>query len=242
MKPTELHRVQYGSQNILFALEYAERKTLAIEVHPDQTVRVIAPPNATLLAIKARVSRRAAWIIKQQHQFSDYAASLPAAESTAGKDYRYLGRQYRLKLIAGTNHVRLWQGRLEVITPTPQDPQQVEGSISQWYRDRAMKIFQERYQNCTQLVLPYGIEHHGGFELRTMAKRWGSCTPSGKIFLNPLLVCAPKDCIDYVITHELCHILIPNHSPMFYRLLETILPDWKIRKNYLNQRIELRSI
>jgi predicted metal-dependent hydrolase len=244
MKPTdlypEIHQVQYGNQSILFALEYSERQTLAIEVHPNQRVLVIAPQNATLPSIAARVGQRAAWITKQQRQFSRYAPPLPASECVSGKGYRYLGRQYRLKLSAGeVEQVRLWQGRLEVITAMPQDQQHVAGLIEQWYVDRAMKIFQERYQHCTQLVSPHGIEHNRGFELRVMSKRWGSCTPRGKIFLNPLLVSAPKDCIDYVIIHELCHVRIHNHSPRFYRLLETILPNWQMRRDYLNIHTEL---
>jgi predicted metal-dependent hydrolase len=244
MKPTDLssnlHRVQYGSQSILFALKYSERKTLAIEVHPDQTVLVIAPQNATLPSIEERVGQRAAWITKQQRQFSHYAPPLPASECISGKGYRYLGRQYRLKLSAGeVEQVRLWQGRLEVVTAAPQDQQWVAGLIEQWYLDRATKIFQSRYQYCTQIVSPYGIEHHRGFELRAMPKRWGSCTPRGKIFLNPLLVSAPKGCIDYVIIHELCHVRVHNHSPRFYRLLENILPDWQVRRDYLNIYTEL---
>jgi predicted metal-dependent hydrolase len=246
MKPTnlqtDLHQVQYGNQSILFTLEYSERKTLAIEVHPDQTVLVIAPQNSSWPVIVEKVSNRAAWIAKQQRQFSCYAPLIPAAECLSGKGYRYLGRQYRLQLIASeVEQVRLWQGRLEVSTETPHNHQRVEGSISQWYRDRAIKIFQERYQHCLQIVSTRGINHYSGFELRSMSKRWGSCTPKGKIFLNPLLVSAPKDCIDYVIIHELCHVRVHNHSSHFYQLLETILPDWKIRKNYLNNHIELRS-
>jgi predicted metal-dependent hydrolase len=75
-----------------------------------------------------------------------------------------------------------------------------------------------------------------------MPKRWGSCTKEGKILLNPLLVSAPKDCIDYVIIHELCHTLQHNHSQRFFTLLTTLMPDWQTRKQHLNTRIELRSV
>ncbi|AFY91772.1 M48 family metallopeptidase [Chamaesiphon minutus] len=242
MKSTEIHRVPYGSQNITFALEYSPRKTLAIEVHPDSSIIVKAPTNETLQSIESKVIHRAAWIAKQQRQFTKYAPPLPAPECVSGEGYRYLGRQYRLKLIeSSVEKIRLWQGRLEVNTPTPFDREHVERSISNWFRDRAMTIFSERYQYCTKLVAIYGIiPEKIGFELRIMSKRWGSCTPNGKIFLNPLLVSAPKDCIDYVIIHELCHLRFPNHSASFYKLLESILPDWNTRKNYLNDRIELR--
>jgi predicted metal-dependent hydrolase len=243
MKSTENHTVTYGSRNIRFSLEYSPRKTLAIEVHPDRSILVKAPQDATLETIEAKVSHRSAWITKQQTRFSQYAPPLPAPEYVSGEGYRYLGRQYRLKLIEQEiAQVRLWQGRLEVRIPTPQNREQVEQMIDHWYNDRALAIFKERYTYCTQLVSPYQINHDRGIELRSMLKRWGSYTPTGKIFLNPLLISAPKHCIDYVIIHELCHIRIPNHSSQFYKLLETILPDWKTRQDYLNDRIELRRL
>jgi predicted metal-dependent hydrolase len=194
MKSTDIHRVPYGSRNITFALEYSPRKTLAIEVHPDSSIIVKAPTDATIESIESKVIHRAAWIARQQRQFDRYAPPLPAPECVSGEGYRYLGRQYRLKLVESEhNNIRLWQGRLEVNTSTPFNQKYVERSISNWFRDRAILIFRERYQYCTKLVAPYVIEHTIGFELRTMSKRWGSCTPNGKIFLNPLLVSASKD-------------------------------------------------
>jgi predicted metal-dependent hydrolase len=242
MKLTDdIHRVPYGSKNITFALEYSPRKTLAIEVHPDSSIIVKAPTDATLESIESKVIHRADWIAKQQRQFAKYAPPLPAPECVSGEGYRYLGRQYRLKLIEDSSEkIRLWQGRLEVNTPTPFDREHVERSISNWFRDRAIIVFTERYQYCIQLVSSYSIRGNE-FELRTMSKRWGSCTPNGKIFLNPLLVSATKDCIDYVIIHELCHLRFPNHSASFYQLLAKILPDWIDRKDRLNSQVELRS-
>jgi predicted metal-dependent hydrolase len=243
MKSTDIHRVPYGSKNISFALEYSPRKTLAIEVHPDSSIIVKAPTDATIESIESKVIHRAAWIAKQQRQFDRYAPPLPAPECVSGEGYRYLGRQYRLKLIESSiDKIRIWQGRLEINTPTPFNREHVERAISNWFRDRATSIFAERYQHCTKLVVPYGIlPGKIGFELRTMSKRWGSCTPAGRIFLNPLLISAPKECIDYVIIHELCHLRFPNHSTSFYNLLERILPDWRERQKRLNDRVELRS-
>ncbi len=242
MKSTDIHRVPYGSKNITFALEYSPRKTLAIEVHPDSSIIVKAPVDATIESIESKVIHRATWIAKQQRGFDRYAPPLPAAECISGEGYRYLGRQYRLKLIESPiSKIRLWQGRLELSTPTPLDGEHLERLIINWYRDRAMIIFTERYTYCTKLVTTYAIDPAIGFELRNMSKRWGSCTPKGKIFLNPLLVAAPKDCIDYVMIHELCHLRFPNHSPNFYRLLTSILPDWRDRKDRLNTQVELRN-
>jgi predicted metal-dependent hydrolase len=242
MRSTDYHRIEYGSSTISFALEYSDRTTLGIEVNPDSTVVVKAPHNSPLESIQMKVSNRARWITKQQRQFAQYAPTLPAQEYISGEGYRYLGRQYRLKVVGSfLEHVRLWQGKLEVSTNDPENTQQIENLVKSWYRSRSQHIFDERYKYCTQLVAQYEIYHERGFEIRTMEKRWGSCTKAGKIMLNTMLVLAPKDCIDYVLIHELCHIRIHNHSSSFYKLLETIIPDWQQRKDYLNTRIELRK-
>jgi predicted metal-dependent hydrolase len=102
MKLPDIHRVPYGSKNITFA----------IEVHPDRKIIVKAPTDATLQAIESKIIHRAAWIDRQQRQFAKYAPALPAPECVSGEGYRYLGRQYRLKLIESENeNIRLWQGR-----------------------------------------------------------------------------------------------------------------------------------
>ena len=98
MKLTEIHRVPYGSKNITFALEYSPRKTLAIEIHPDSSIIVKAPIDATIESIEARIVRRATWIARQQRQFAKYAPTLPAPECISGEGYRYhvqtLGKLY----------------------------------------------------------------------------------------------------------------------------------------------------
>jgi predicted metal-dependent hydrolase len=93
------------------------------------------------------------------------------------------------------------------------------------------------------LVAKIGIEPRQiGFQMRYMSKRWGSCTKEGKIILNPELVAAPKECIDYVITHELCHLKARNHSQAFYKLLGMVMKDWEITKERLNQIVEVRFV
>jgi predicted metal-dependent hydrolase len=236
------YSVVYGTSKIFFDLEYSDRKTLSIEVYPDQHVLVKAPVGSSISTIESKVSDRASWITRQQRKFATYAPNLPAPEYKSGEGYRYLGRQCRLKVIQSDRKtVRLWASKLEVYTPDVQNQASIEQMVKNWYRNRAQSIFATRYQICLQIAARYDIQPQQDFELRTMEKRWGSCSSQGKITLNPLLVSAPKDCIDYVIMHELCHLKFHNHSPDFYRLLSLIMPNWQVRKNYLNARIELRQ-
>ena len=76
-------------------------------------------------------------------------------------------------------------------------------------------------------------------KLLTMKKHWGSCSPSGSIVLNPHLVKAPRNCIDYVILHELCHLKEHNHSPQFWRLMDRVLPNWQKVKRELDDKAEI---
>lgn len=232
------HRLQYGDTVIRYTLEQRERKTLAIEVHPDTSVHVKAPKETGLAEVQARVLKRAGWITKQQRTFESYPPPLPARQYVSGESFRYLGRQYRLKVIeADTEGVRLYRGRLEVCIKV-KDRAHIQKLVTAWFRARAEVVFQERYDLCTQAVNPFDLYHDSGFELRSMVKRWGSLTKEGKLILNPQLVSAPKACIDYVITHELCHLREHNHSSQFYSLLSRCLPDWQNKKNELNRKVE----
>jgi predicted metal-dependent hydrolase len=68
-----------------------------------------------------------------------------------------------------------------------------------------------------------------------MPTRWGSMSPAGSLVLNPDLIRAPMDCIDYVVTHELCHLLVPNHGRQFFELQQLVMPDWERRKQRLEK-------
>ena len=91
-------------------------------------------------------------------------------------------------------------------------------------------------KNCKYNARPSAIY------IQEMGNRWGSCTPKGKIILNTELIKAPKPCIEYVITHELCHLLHHDHTKAFFELLEAEMPDWKRWKNKLEKFMAQREI
>ena len=100
--------------------------------------------------------------------------------------------------------------------------------------DAAQEALARYMEKCLEVASRHGVpEPH--FVIRTMLRRWGSCSPRGRITLNLSLVKAPVHCIEYVITHELCHLKYPNHSKVFYALLTRCQPDWRKRKALLDQ-------
>lgn len=240
---TPKHSVYFGHTEIIYSVNYCDRKTLAIHVYPDGKVIVDAPVSSSDQAIADKVKKKATWIFKQKLQFESYPPALPQRQYVSGETHRYLGRQYRLKVVEGkAEEVKLLYGKLLIETADPGNRQRVKSLLQGWYRLKAKAIFSERYDFCLRQVARLGIEHNGGVQLRFMTKRWGSCTNQGNIILNPELIAAPKDCIDYVITHELCHIKERNHSQAFYKLMAAVMKDWELRRKRLNEMVEVRFV
>lgn len=123
---------------------------------------------------------------------------------------------------------------LWIATPDPSDAARIERLLECWYRAQAREVFALWMGKCLANARSLGLDAPP-FEVRKMQKRWGSCTPGGKLLLNLDLVKAPVDGIEYVLFHQLCHLKIPHHGPEFYRLLSRFLPDWKERKAKLEE-------
>jgi|688.fasta_scaffold192706_2 predicted metal-dependent hydrolase len=228
----EKHEVNFGSKIISFALEYRPRKTLAISVYPDSTVRVIAPEGQSLTSIKGKVLKRAPWIVKQKFFFSQFQPKQPNKKFISGETHRYLGRQYRLKLLKGVQpRVTLKGAYITVYSPNRDHTKRLLG---EWYRQQAEINFKRSLARCFKLFNKYGLQPPK-IKIKQMSKRWGSCTTNGTIYLNPELIKASSRCIDYVMVHELCHLRIKNHSAAYYRFLKKMMPDWEERKQVLEK-------
>jgi predicted metal-dependent hydrolase len=222
----------WGTDTIRYEVRFlASRQTLAIEVHPNSRVLVRAPVDCPEALIAERVQKRAAWISRQLAEFERYRPRTPARQYINGESHLYLGRQYRLKLAEGDSaSVKLTRGQLLVSLPGEPEPERVKTLLHRWYLDRARSIFTE--------VLDASLLHFKGVEqprliVRAMQSRWGSLSRAGTMTLNLNLVRAPRPCIEYVVTHELCHTKHRDHDARFFKLLGHVMPDWEQRKQRL---------
>lgn len=232
----EQHRLMVGSQTIDYKIVRRPRKTLEIAVEPDASVIVTAPLDADLSSIETRLRKRAPWIIRQQKYFTQFIPRTPERRFIAGETHLYLGRQYRLKVIPHSQEiVKLIRGFIEVKTQEPERPEIIRELTEAWYRDKAQIKFAERIDiNLQRFPDPEAFRPHG-LIVRQIKRRWGSMSPAGRLLLNRRLIEAPVDAIDYVITHELCHMAEAHHGAAFYELLDRVLPDWKYRKQRLER-------
>lgn len=233
---TERLLILYGTHKIDVTIKRRARKTLEISVEPDATVVAIAPKSASREAIVTKVQKRAGWIRRQQRFFAQYLPRTPDRQFVPGETHLYLGRHYRLKVVRDTNaRVALSRGFLMVYSQDPDRPDNIKELLERWYRDRATYKFAERLDACLQHFSTPERFRPRQLIIRQLRQRWGSMSPSRRLLLNRRLIEAPVEAIDYVITHELCHIKVPNHGPRFYDFLTQTLPDWPKRK----QRLEL---
>lgn len=228
------HQVAFGRGRIEFRVRRTGRSTLAITVRPDTSVLVTAPKGTSLELVRERVHRRAVWVLRQQEYFSRFQPTLPPRRYVSGETHRYLGRQYRLKVRAGVEEDVGLRGRfIEVRTQRKDEAGWVRRLVEGWYLERARARFDRSLAEC--LGRFRGRVNAPLLLLRRMPKRWGSWTRRGVIYLNPELILAPPSCVDYVVTHELCHLVYAHHGRAFYDLLARAMPDWEQRKRRLER-------
>lgn len=226
--------IQYGATVIEYDIEFAQRKTLSICVNPDSTVCLKAPINATLEQIQQKVHKRASWILKQKRFFESFGTSTTKRQYISGESHLYLGRQYMLRVKeSNVNAVHYQNNIIEIECRHKKDA----GILLQtWYRQRANVKFQEYAQPIIEQFSIYGVRPQS-LSIKKMDKRWGYCTIDGHITLNPRLICAPRCCIEYVITHELCHLIYRSHNKDFYTLLSKEMPHWEKWKAKLERML-----
>ena len=231
--------IDFGSKKINFRLEYCERKSLGIKVTPDLEVIVKAPVDASIDIIKEKITKKAPWIIRQQSFFLSFQPRLTERKYVSGETHLYLGKQYRLKIIEERSKkkkeiVKLKGQFIEVHT---NDVENVQILLETWYLEKA----KDKFHALASSLFNHFIQRNGlenlefNLSIRQMPTRWGSCTAKGKIILNPELIKAPKACIEYVIIHELCHLIHHDHTQKFIDLQTREMPQWEKWKNKLER-------
>ena len=224
------NHIQFGSKKIVYLLEYSERKTLGITVTPDLRVLVKAPHDASLDKVQEKLRKRAPWIIKQQSFFLSFQPKTPPRKFLSGETHLYLGRQYRLKIEQAEGESVKLKGQFILVSTS--DKLRAKQMVKDWYLRNAKVKFPSLAKPLIEKFKRHKVEPKE-IVLREMATRWGSCTANGKIILNPELIKAPKGCIEYVIIHELCHLIHHDHTQKFLELQTKEMPDWEKWKTKL---------
>jgi predicted metal-dependent hydrolase len=231
----------YGDARLPYLVqEDPSRSTrIAIHVEPDGTVVVDAPPGCTEEAVQQAVQKRARWITANVTDAVQRFARVRPREYVSGEQVLYLGRRYLLKVVITakpSKSAKLRGNRLEVESRTG-DPGDIKGRVRGWYRSKARDYLAQRLDLLSSRLA--WVDTTPPFKLLEMTRQWGSCSPTGQIILNPHLIKAPRACVDYVVIHELAHLIHHNHGPDFFRILNREVPSWNQHKRVLDDMVEV---
>lgn len=216
-------RTIYHNQVTLFlTIIRSRRKTLAIHVLASG-IEVRVPLKCPWLEIDRFIESRLDWMVSAQGQVESQP---PAPEYLSGEYHQYLGDMVELIVKpAHKNGVSFRDGKIHIRSKEPYASEYNKRLFYGFLRDQAQQIFADRLTLCAA-AFPLQVAPRS-LRIRRMRARWGSCSETGEICLNTLLVQKDPRAIDLVINHELCHLYHFNHDADFYRLMDRSMPGWR---------------
>lgn len=209
-------------------------KNLHLGVYPpDGRVRVAAPKRLSDDAVRVAVIDKLSWIRRQKASFAEQPRQ-SAREMVGGECHYYLGRRYRLKRVETTGRGEVVLGRsnfMELHTSPDASIEARRRILDRWYRERLKEMAAPLIKKW-ETTLDVALTHWG---VRKMKTKWGSCNPERRrITVNLELAKKPPECLEYIVVHELAHLIVANHSDQFQALMDRHLPKWRSTRKLLN--------
>ena len=225
-------------EEIEFKVVYSRRSTIGISVLPDSSVIVRVPYLTSLKTINRIVKEKYSWVIKHRDNYRELDNRSRNKSYTSGEIHLFRGKESLLKIEKSAKpYVIFFDSTIELGTEKTDDPETVRRLLYKGYKNEAITHF-------PILMRKVLSEHENekfkpeGLIIRTMKRRWGSCSNKGIVTLSTELIKLSDQYIEYVITHELCHLKHHNHGPNFYKLLTEIYPEWKTVRRELRKYIQ----
>lgn len=225
---------EYGTETIKFEVKFRKRKTMSIEIEPPNKILVVSPQGKSKEEILETVKTRSKWIVQKLFEIREIEYRKSEKEYVNGESFIYLGRNYSLQILLDKQcdepRAKLYRGRFYVISNS-KDEDLIKQALEDWYKGKAKIKVEER------------IKYYQGYldqkprkvVIKDQEKRWGSCTKNNDLLFNWKCVMAPSPVLDYIVVHEMCHMVYKDHSAEFWKLVKQVLPDYEKRKEWLRK-------
>lgn len=223
---------EYGTEKIEFTVKFSRRKTILIKIEAPSIITVVAPEGTSLERILETVKLKSKWIIKKLFEIKEIEYRKRDKEYVNGESFIYMGRNYSLQIIYDEEikipETKLFRGKFYIYTNT-KDENIIKKALENWYKDKAKKKVEERikYYQPNFDIKPKKVV------IKNQQKRWGSCNMEHELRFNWRSIMAPSSILDYIVVHEMCHMVHMNHSKEFWNLVKSVLPDYEQRKELL---------
>lgn len=213
--------------DIKFKVKYLNRKTFGLIIDRDKTICVNVPKNASEEKINKFINKKKSWIyhkLNNKQKFKDISEK----EFVSGSSILYMGRNYNLDVNSYNHEGIKFNGMFLLST---KEKNNVNKLFKEWFIRKANeKIMPLVEENAKTLGVSYNIAG-----IKELKYRWGSCTPKNNLYFNWRLVKAPLSVVNYVIIHELAHLIEPNHTKRFWNIIKSQQPNYEKAKYWLKE-------
>lgn len=218
-------------------IEWKPIKHMYLRILPgDGSIHISAPLDMPEETVVSFARERLPWIRSKKKYLA--GTSLKPEDSArhymTGETHYLWGQPLYLDVITTNVHpgVELYQNIIQLYVHPENTAEQRKKLLQEWYRQQLKDMIPQIFAHWEPIMGVHAEEVH----IKSMKTRWGTCNPADRrIWLNLYLSRKPLKCVEYVIVHELCHLIVPNHSKRFYYYMDRFMPDWKKRKEILNQ-------
>lgn len=228
----------YKIEDIEFKVIYSRRRSIGISVLPDSSVVVRVPYLTSLKTINRIVNDKYSWVLKHRDNYKNLNKSSLKKSYMSGESHFFRGKECLLRVEKSEKpYLRFSDNLIEIGTKKTDDPATIKRLLYKGYKNEALTHFPE---SLSKVLSAHGNQMFkpAGLTIRTMKRRWGSCSNKGIITLSTELIKLDDLFIEYVIIHELCHLKHHNHGPDFYNLLSELFPEWKSVRKELRKYIQ----
>lgn len=218
-----------------YQIKYSNRKTLNISVERDRSIIVRAPKHLSIERIEEIVKSKRQWIKEKLNHTQKYPLIPESKEFVSGETLMYLGRNYQLLVVQEDIEGIEFDQRFRI---SKSNQPKANELFKKWYLNQALKKIEplaKRYANSL------GVEYNQ-FKTSEMKYRWGSCTPANNIIFNWRIIKAPMYVLEYLVAHELVHLIEDNHTPRFWNILSIQVPNYEKAKNWLKKNGQLLEV
>jgi predicted metal-dependent hydrolase len=217
---------------LTFTTRYSDkRKTLGLLVERDKSVVVLAPKGTSDNAIDQFINKRRFWIFEKLNHSPKFKEEKPGAPFISGKAIPYLGRNYKLDVVATKLDGIQFSNKFYISKSNVKRGQDL---LDQWYKEKAKEKITPAVEQFARQI---GVEYKA-ILISDLKYRWGSCTLKGNLNFNWRLIKAPTYVINYVVVHELAHLIELNHSERFWNIVRVQLPNYLEAKEWLRENGE----
>lgn len=228
----------YKIDDLEFRITYSRRRTIGISVHPDASVIVRVPYLTSQKTIARIVKEKYNWAVKHRDNYRALNNSSMSSSYSSGEIHLFRGNNSRLEIEKSLkSYVHFFDSTIQIGIDRTDNSLAVKKVLYNGYKSEAVKHFPELMSKVLREHENQGFKPKG-LIVRTMKRRWGSCSNKGIITLSTELIKLSDIYIEYVILHELCHLKYHNHGREFYELLSEVFPDWKPVRKELKKYIQ----